>query len=203
MDIIIVIINLILDIVSGALSIVAQSMSPDSTMAQISDLSPIAEFINFIKLVAYIATIILVALVVWVKVKFVNLAKNKAAQQAPEIGPEQNSSAQSTSGGALTARWQEIINHIGSPREGEWKFAVIEADKLMDDTLKSAGYIGDTMGERLMGIEQGQIQTLDGLWDAHKTRNHLVHDANYFLRYSEAKRVIQLYEETLKELGAL
>jgi len=34
-------------------------------------------------------------------------------------------------------------------------------------------------------------------------RNRLAHDVNYFLRYGEAKRAIQLYEKTLKELNAL
>lgn len=103
----------------------------------------------------------------------------------------------------LNARWVEIEKHIGSTREAEWKFAVIEADKLTDDILKGAGFQGDTMGDRLMNIQPGQLTTLQGLWEAHKIRNRLVHDANYFLRYTEAKRAVSLYEKTLKELSAL
>ena len=106
-------------------------------------------------------------------------------------------------GGALAARWAEISRHIDSTNEGEWKFAVIEADKLVDDVLKSGGFAGESMGERLMNIDKSQLVSLDGLWDAHKTRNRLVHDSNYFLRYAEAKRAVRLYEETLRELGAL
>ena len=101
------------------------------------------------------------------------------------------------------ARWDEIEKHINSTREAEWKFAVIEADKLVDEPLKNAGFAGDTMGDRLMNIQPGQLTTLQGLWEAHKIRNRLVHDTNYFLRYTEAKRAVGLYEKTLKELQAL
>lgn len=103
----------------------------------------------------------------------------------------------------LGSRWEEIQKHLNSTKEAEWKFAVIEADSLIDYILKSAGYPGDTMGDRLKNIDKTQIVTLDGLWEAHKIRNRLAHDTNYFLRYGEAKRAIQLYEKTLKELNAL
>ncbi|KKR02616.1 MAG: hypothetical protein UT29_C0001G0096 [Candidatus Yanofskybacteria bacterium GW2011_GWA1_39_13] len=103
----------------------------------------------------------------------------------------------------LDARWVEIEKHINSTREAEWKFAVIEADKLTDELLKSSGFQGDTMGDRLMNIQPGQLVTIQGLWEAHKIRNRLVHDTNYFLRYTEAKRAVGLYEKTLKELQAL
>ena len=99
-------------------------------------------------------------------------------------------------------RWQEITQHIDSIREGEWKFAVIEANKIVDDVLKNS-FAGETMGERLMNIDKTQLLTIDGLWEAHKVRNRLAHDTNYFLRHAEAVRTIRLYEETLKELGVL
>jgi len=104
-------------------------------------------------------------------------------------------------GGASQSRWEEIRRHIDSEREAEWKLAVIEADKLIDNLLKSAGYSGDTMGDRLMNIEKGQLANLDELWEAHKIRNRIVHDVNYFLRYAEARRAVLIYEKILKELG--
>lgn len=107
------------------------------------------------------------------------------------------------SSGAGQSKWAEIQHHINSPREAEWKFAVVEADNLVDGLLKSAGYPGVSMGERLMSIEKGQLANLEGLWEAHKIRNKLVHDANYFLRHAEARRAVQLYELVLKELGAV
>src|SRR3989344_9637436 len=97
----------------------------------------------------------------------------------------------------LSSRWEEIQRHLNSVKEAEWKFAVIEADSLVDSILKAGGYPGDTMGDRLKNMDKSQLVTLDGLWEAHKIRNRLAHDTDYFLRYGEAKRAIQLYEKTL------
>lgn len=104
-------------------------------------------------------------------------------------------------GGAVQSKWGEIMDHMGSDREAEWKFAIIEADKFIDDLLKTVGYPGDTMGERMMNIEKGQLLSLEGLWEAHKIRNKLAHDINYFLRYAEARKAIQFYENVVRELG--
>lgn len=103
----------------------------------------------------------------------------------------------------LGSRWEEIQKHLDSVKEAEWKFAVIEADSLVDSILKASGYPGDTMGDRLKNIDKTQIVSIDDLWEAHKIRNRLAHDTNYFLRYGEAKRAVQLYEKALKELNAL
>lgn len=173
-------------------------VEPGLAFAQIYESTSLPKYIRFLKITSYILTPILSGLIIWVIRNFINLQKIQAAAvAAAEIYPV------SAPGGALQARWEEILRHIESTNEAEWKFAVIEADKLVDELLKSSGYLGETMGERLMSIDKTQIVTLDDLWDAHKTRNRLVHDANYFLRYAEAKRAVKLYEETLKELGAL
>jgi len=120
----------------------------------------------------------------------VNLLKSVVPPEAAKESP-------------LGSRWDEIQKHLNSTKEAEWKFAVIEADSLVDYILKSSGYPGDTMGERLKNIDKTQIVSLNDLWEAHKIRNRLAHDMNYFLRYGEAKRAVQLYEKTLKELNAL
>ncbi len=105
--------------------------------------------------------------------------------------------------GPTKARWEEILRHGDSAKEAEWKFAIIEADKLMDDTLRKAGFLGETMGERLIGIKEGQLQSLQLIWEAHKIRNRLAHDSNYFLRHAEAKKAIQLYGRALEELRVI
>lgn len=151
---------------------------------------------NIIKLILIGVSILLGILFIIVVVKMNRLVSTKV-NLAKKILPP----SPATSG--LNARWDEIERHINSTREAEWKFAVIEADKLVDELLKSSGFLGDTMGERLMNIQPGQLTTLQGLWEAHKIRNRLVHDVNYFLRYTEAKRAVSLYEKTLRELQAL
>lgn len=169
------------------------------TVAQALDYLPgfgLDENWNIVKLILIVVSVLLGVLIAMVVVKMNRLMGTKI-NLLKEILPPQSA----TSG--LNARWDEIEKHINSTREAEWKFAVIEADKLTDELLKGAGFPGDTMGERLMNIQPGQLTTLQGLWEAHKIRNRLVHDTNYFLRYTEAKRAVGLYEKTLEELQAL
>lgn len=151
-----------------------------------------------LKLISTIFSFIFVGLAVYFIIKFQKLVgiKTQMAKLALRI-PE------SSSGGAVQSKWEEILRHLDSNREAEWKFAIIEADKLVDGLLKSAGFSGDTMGDRLMGMEKGQLENLEGLWGAHKVRNKIAHDINYFLRYAEARRIIQLYEKVLQELGGV
>jgi hypothetical protein len=54
-----------------------------------------------------------------------------------------------------------------------------------------------------MLIEPGQLLSLQNLWDAHKLRNLLVHDANYQLDHRQAVMAIEAFEQALRELGAL
>lgn len=151
---------------------------------------------NIVKLILIAVSILIGILLIITIIKTRRLFGTKTNLMKELLPP-----SGTTSG--LDARWVEIEKHINSTREAEWKFAVIEADKLTDDLLKGAGFQGDTMGDRLMNIQPGQLTTLQGLWEAHKIRNRLVHDTNYFLRYTEAKRAVSLYEKTLRELQAL
>ena len=149
-----------------------------------------------VKIIFILVSVLLVILIAMVILKIKNLMGVKINLLKEILPPEPVTSG-------FNARWEEIEKHINSTREAEWKFAVIEADKLVDEVLKGAGFQGDTMGDRLMNIQPGQLTTLQNLWEAHKIRNRLVHDVNYFLRYTEAKRAVGLYEKTLKELQAI
>jgi len=170
----------------------------DSSLGQISDyVGPHNAVWDIPKLVFGVMTFVLAILFVIVIIKINKLTGRTPINLMKEILPPQPATS------SLSLRWDEIEKHINSTREAEWKFAVIEADKLVDELLKGAGFQGDTMGDRLMNIQPGQLTTIQNLWEAHKIRNRLVHDTNYFLRYTEAKRAVGLYEKTLRELQAL
>ena len=185
------------DIVSSTIaSLFTTSDIGGFRLAQIADYFPfLGQNLDTLKTVMVSLTGIVFLLLVIVVVKL-NRLMPKRIDIAKIIAPPSPASS------AVNARWEEVQRHITSTREAEWKFAVIEADKVVDDILKNS-FPGETMGERLMNISQGQLETLNGLWEAHKIRNRLVHDANYFLRYAEAKRAVILYERTLKELHAI
>jgi hypothetical protein len=97
-------------------------------------------------------------------------------------------------------QWNRIAKRMETDKEVEFKLAVIEADSLLDDTLKKMGYKGETMGDRLKQLSSVILPNLDQVWEAHKIRNNVVHDPDYRLTLDQAKRVLGTYERALRDL---
>lgn len=105
--------------------------------------------------------------------------------------------------GKIPKKWQEILSKIETPEEANHKLAIIEADALLDDTLKKLGFSGETMTEKIEKITAVQLKSVSDLREAHKTRNHILHDPDFRLAPQGGKDVIGLYENVLKELEVL
>jgi hypothetical protein len=97
-------------------------------------------------------------------------------------------------------RWSRIINHLNSDNESDWRLAVLEADLILEDMLNSMGYAGETIGEKLKGIERSDFNTIDKAWEAHKIRNLIAHEGgNYRIDNRAARGVVSLYEQVFRE----
>ena len=104
--------------------------------------------------------------------------------------------AESTSG----KRWERVENHMTSGKESDWRLAILEADVLLDEMLTHMGYRGDSLGEKLKGIEKSDFTTIGEAWEAHAVRNKIAHEgAAFALSEREARRIIGLYETVFKE----
>lgn len=99
-------------------------------------------------------------------------------------------------------RWKKIEELFAYGKEMNYKLAVIEADKLLDEVLKSMYFGGNTMADRLK-LASYKFPKLKRVWWAHKVRNLVVHDARYALRHGETKVVLRLFKRALKEFNAL
>ena len=97
-------------------------------------------------------------------------------------------------------RWAKIIKRLEEKSETECKLAVIEADNLLDEVLKKIGYEGKTMEERLEQVDQKTLPVIDEIREAHRVRNSVVRDPDYHLTPEEAKRVVGIYEQALRDL---
>lgn len=101
---------------------------------------------------------------------------------------------------ATALRWEKIVKRLETEKESEWRLAILEADILLDEMVTNMGYQGDSLGEKLKGIEKSDFTTLNAAWEAHAVRNKIAHEgASFVLTEREAKRVIGLYEEVFKE----
>jgi len=79
---------------------------------------------------------------------------------------------------------------------------LLKADNLFDDVLKSVGFGGSTLGERLK-VASYKYPKLREVWEAHKIRNRLVHESEFELSLSQTKRAIEIFKRALKNLGAI
>jgi hypothetical protein len=104
----------------------------------------------------------------------------------------------------VSHRWQDIQTSVGLGGVTHFGSAIVAADKLLDHVLKQKGYAGETMGERLKGVQSDvSAAAYNGAWQAHKLRNRLVHEMGGEVMSHEVKEAIRHYEQILRELGAL
>ncbi|MDO8663779.1 MAG: hypothetical protein Q7K28_03010 [Candidatus Wildermuthbacteria bacterium] len=99
--------------------------------------------------------------------------------------------------------WLKIKARMDTGIESEYKLAVIEADAMLDDTLKRMGFGGESLGERLERLTIASLPNLEEIKAIHNVRNNIVHDPDYRLSLEEARRVIAVFEKSLTDLQAL
>ncbi|MBX4181526.1 hypothetical protein KW807_01525 [Candidatus Parcubacteria bacterium] len=101
-------------------------------------------------------------------------------------------------------KWQEVLTHAHSDDPANWRVAIIEADVLLEEGLRMAGYPGDSVGEMLKSAEGGDLINLQAAWEGHKVRNRIAHEGNAFqLNEREVRRVISHFEAILSELKVI
>lgn len=99
-------------------------------------------------------------------------------------------------------RWHEIRETGESNGQMGKKLALMEADKLLDSSLKSMMIPGETLGERLK-VACYKYPKLKDVWWAHKLRNQLVHQHDFRLSDREARRALDEFEKAFKTLNVI
>jgi hypothetical protein len=102
--------------------------------------------------------------------------------------------------GTVENKWDDIEILVASESPNDWRQAIIEADIMLDALLTKAGYIGDSVGDKLKQVEKGEFVKINEAWEAHKVRNHIAHrGSDYILTKREARRVIELYRSVFSD----
>lgn len=77
----------------------------------------------------------------------------------------------------IASKRLEIEKSLFTENQIELKNAVIEADKLVDYTMKIQGYAGQTFADRLRSAQVNLSQSLNNeIWQGHKVRNQIAHE---------------------------
>ena len=100
--------------------------------------------------------------------------------------------------------WGEIAQALKSSNVSDWKVAILEADSILDEIIKSRGYPGENVGERLKAIPKGEIATLEDAWTAHKLRNRIAHEgAQFQITRTEFADTIARLERVFREFDCI
>jgi len=103
----------------------------------------------------------------------------------------------------MLKKWNSIMKMLETGNEANIKLAVIESDKLLDNVLEIIGYRGKSLGQKLQQLTTAQLSCLDEVWQAHKVRNNIVHQADFKLKVSTAKEAVEAFGKALRELEVL
>lgn len=151
-----------------------------------------------------VATILSVLAVVWLIYSQWKLGAINAEDRAYYNPTEKELAATEEEEGKHNKRWKQIIDDIHSESPADWRLAIVEADTMLDESLRNAGFSGESLGEILQSLDANELVSIDEAWEAHKTRNRIAHDGSGFeLTQREAKRIIGLYERVFLELGVI
>lgn len=146
---------------------------------------------------AYLVSLILLAMYIYATIKkeyYVGLTMQ-------ELADAEKLWNQTHRGQDRPSRLDDVYANAASDNPNDWKLAIIEADIVLDQTLKERGHVGDTLGERLRAITPSQMSTIDDAWEAHMVRNKIAHQgADFVLTKRIADETIGRYRRVFAEL---
>lgn len=103
----------------------------------------------------------------------------------------------------ITGQWNKITRRLEAGTEAEQKLAVIEADDMLDASLKRLGYAGQTLEEKLEKLTSATLPNMEQIHESRRLRNNIVHDPDYRLSSEEAKKALDVYAKAFRDLQIL
>ena len=152
--------------------------------------------------VSYLITLFGITITLYALVRLVELNKEEFGHLQHAIHDAHEKELERENG--RNPRWVRIEELMLTDNESDWRAAIIEADKMLEEALDSRGIYGEDIGEKLKNSTPGDLASLPAAWEAHLVRNEIAHaGGEYILSQREARRTIQLYEVVFRELNAI
>ena len=100
--------------------------------------------------------------------------------------------------------WLKIENALDKNNLATYQFAVLSADKLLDQALRESGLPGEKMSDRLRAAGGSRkFSDINQVWAAHKLRNRIAHETDAKVNLLGPRRALATFKKALKELGAI
>ena len=92
----------------------------------------------------------------------------------------------------IIKKWANIERKFDSGVESNYKLAILEADNLYDEVLRTVGY-----------DKEKTLDNVDEIKNAKKIRRNIVDDSSFMLIASEARSALDAYKIGLEKLGVM
>lgn len=159
---------------------------------------PWREFARGVRAVFFFLDLLIVAAFIAVFTRAAKLRLKFVMHPRPKRGAKPALRSQ-----RIQEQWRKIRVNAETAPPRSYILAIIEADKCADDAMREAGIRGEHMADRLERLSSDDFRALERLWRAHKIRNELVHTPDFDISPADAKDVLDIYEDFLKEFGVL
>jgi hypothetical protein len=101
----------------------------------------------------------------------------------------------------MSKRWSKIRKRTESGTESDYKLAIIDADDLLEEVLDNRGYEGKDFQEVVEKAGRLLSTILSDVLRAHEVRNSIVYDPDYKLSPDQAKKLLDIYESAVNNVG--
>lgn len=152
--------------------------------------------IFIIKAIFIFVSVIFILLVFYFNT-FLNISREKMEHWFEVIGAEKLNKRR-----ALKA-WSQIKRRMAVGGQSNMKLAILEADRVLDKMLRTYGYRGDNMYDRLNHLSSQDLLDVESIRHAHKLQAKIVSDPSFTLSKEEAGKAINIYGNALVDLGLL
>ncbi len=95
----------------------------------------------------------------------------------------------------------ELDHSFDTQNIQQYKYALIEIDKLLDHVFIKKHIRGETMGERLKNVAKYfERNQYDRIWQAHKARNILAHEVDITISEQKIKEHYAILKSAINQL---
>ncbi|MEN9852606.1 MAG: hypothetical protein RI996_549, partial [Candidatus Parcubacteria bacterium] len=150
-------------------------------------------FIALLHDIMTIVALLLFGLFLWSSIMWKEIVQEYMAQYKKSHTPPEKPKTKNS-------KWAIVEAHINSGNEAEWRLAILEADNMLADLLKTLPIPGIDVGEKLTNADRKNFKSLEDAWDAHKVRNRIAHDGSDFIVTEHlARQTIQKFKNVFTE----
>lgn len=103
----------------------------------------------------------------------------------------------------MAKKWGKVTMRLESGNVSQYKLAILESDKIVDEILEGMKLKGANIAERLEKANPAQIINIDALQKSHKARNRVIAEPDFVVTKEEAKEIIKPFREFLEHLEYL